>query len=267
MAGLIYLYQAGELDYLSFRTHAVYKLLNMKRGAPGINDDFKFSNIYQLSELVDSFFEEEEEGRRIIKQYYINNPVPFFRSRLFCYYGPADEFNNVKFGEYVDGLGHYTDFHQTGDPHYLYLLLATFYRRRKPGTALAKFLETFNGDERVRYNPESVAARAKKFKMQHTGIVFGFYLLFASFQKYITTAQLYVAGNEIDLSVLFDEGSRTHKESDLPGIGMKSLMYSFAESGVYGDLERVREVPLWEALVRMYDLTKRSKDYEANQPK
>jgi hypothetical protein len=46
---------------------------------------------------------------------------------------------------------------------------------------------------------------------------------------------------------------------------MKSLMYSFAESGVYGTLKELKEVPLWEVLLRMYDLNKLSKDNEANQ--
>jgi len=268
MSALILEYQCGHIDYETLRIHAVYKLLDMKQGKATINDNDKFSNIYQLSLLIDSFFETDDNGNKVIKQYYINNPVASFKGAIIDYYGPSDEFNNVTFGEYIDGLGYFIDFRDTGEIKYLHLLLATFYRIKKQDIALSKLLDTFDGDVRVKYNAASVASRAKDFEKQHIGIVYGFYLLFASMQKYITTAILIIEGKEIDLTVLFDDSTPSkQKESDLPGIGMKAIMYSFAESGVYGDIERVRNIPLWEALVHMYHLTKKSKDFDANQPK
>jgi len=270
MAALILRYQCAEIDYHALRVQAVYKLLNMKRGKGTIDDDNKFANIYQLSQLIDSFFETNDDGQKVIKQYYINNPLPYFADGLSKFYGPSDEFNNIKFGEYVDGLSHFMDFNATGDVKYLRLLLAVFYRR--PMNAIIvktlKQLDKFNGDVRCAYNPASVGKRAENFKNVHIGIVYGFYLLFASFQKYITTAVLFIENKEIDLSVLFNESEGgKHKESNLPGVGMKGLMYSFAESGIYGDMDKVQQLPLWEALVHMYHLHKKAKDYEANQPK
>lgn len=265
MSALILQFQCGELTYEDFRVHAVYKLLDMKRGTPCLDDDFKFSNIHQLSLLIDSFFEVDGDGNKVIKQYYIDNPVERFRGALSFYYGPSNEFNNVKFGEYTDALSHFADFNTTGELKYLYLLLATFYRQRKVSTWLSRYLDKFDGDVRVKYNVFSVNARAKKFHKQHIGIVYGFYLLFASFQKYLSTAKIFIEGREIDLAVLFsDQAEPNQKESDLPGLGMKSLMYAFSESNVFGSLNEVREVPLWEVFIRMYDLNKKSKDYEAN---
>jgi hypothetical protein len=216
MAALILRYQCREIDYDEFRVQAFYKLLDMKQAKPGINDLEKFANIYQHSQLIDSFFEIDDNQNRVIKQYYINNPVLDFRGALTHFYGPSDEFNNVKFGEYVDGLNHFIDFNETGDTRYLYQLMATFYRHKKSFIVVRKMFDKFDGDVRVPYNPASVNDRAKDFTEQHIGLVYGFYLLFASFQKYMTTAKLYVENNEIDLSVLFnDQDPVKVKRSDL----------------------------------------------------
>jgi hypothetical protein len=270
MSALILQYQCGQIDYETLRVHAVYKLLDMKQGKATIDDDLKFSNIYQISLLIDSFFETDDNGNKVIKQYYINNHIDSFRGGFADYYGPSDEFNNVTFGEYIDGLGYFIDFRDTGDFKFLYLLLSTFYRKgiNPILVKLLSSLDKFDGDTRLKYNPASVAARAVEFEKQHIGIVFGFYLWFASMQKYITTAVLMIEGREIDLSVLFDESLQPkQKESDLPSVGMKGIMYSFAESGVYGSIDSVRSIPIWEAMVHMYHLAKKNKDYEANQPK
>lgn len=267
MAQLIFRYQCQEISYNDLLVQGLYKLINMKAVASGIQETEKFSNIYQKSLLLNSFFDKDGD-KRIIKLDFNHNPIPKFFGTVCNYYGPSDEFNNVKFGEYVDGLGYFIDFNDTGEVKYLYYLLAVFYRPRKSFIGIRKRLNRYYGDERIKYNPATVEERANGFAFQNIGILYGFYLLFASFQKYMTTCSIYVEGKEIDMSVLFNDIQPSgYKESGLPGLGMKSLMYSFAESSVFGDLDKLRETPLWEVLVRMYDLYKKNKDFEANQPK
>lgn len=267
MCKLLFGYLTQQLNFEEVKTHGIYYLLNMEPSSKIIEDTeiVKFGNINLLAELIETFFEEgPEENQKVIKQYYINNPIKTIRSATKNYYGPADEFNNVKFGEYVDALSHFADFHATGETEYLFLLAATFYREKRIFT---KNVENFTKDKRIKYNPERVDKLAKVFKFQDIGVIYGFYLLFASFQKYLTTAKLYVEGKEIDLSILFDGDEVV--ESELPGIGMKSTLYTIAESGIFGTLKEVRETSLWEILIRMYDIRKRDLDAEAkqNQPK
>jgi len=77
----------------------------------------------------------------------------------------------------------------------------------------------------------------------------------------MTTAKIYVQGNEIDFSILYNEFSTDIKfDSTIPGIGMKSLMYSIAESGVFGNLDDVRNASFWEIMIRFYDVRKRDLD-------
>lgn len=255
MSSLILQYQNGVISYEDLRIHAFYKLLKMQPVNMALLDEEKHSKIYQCSELIDSFFEINEEKERVIKMNYINNPIPSFLNVFTQYYGPDDEFNNITFGEYVDTLQFFVDFNDTKDAIYLYKLLAVMYRPKKIMSLLR-----YN---RIPYDDTKVDKRAGLFKHLHIGIVYGFYLYFASFQKYVTSAKLFIQGNEIDLAVLFDKPEEKIVESNLPGLGMKGIMYSIAESGVFGDLEKVRATPLWEVHIRMYDVVKRNADEKA----
>lgn len=256
MSMLIYHLQHGKLPYEVFRVHAVYKLLNMKpveNGDASIQEE-KMANVYQLSNLVDDFFEEGENEVKVLKQYYVHNPIPKVRPLLANYYGPSDDFANLQFGEYIDALHLFSEYHATGDDEYLYRLMATLYR---PIVLIPK-----KGQRRKEYFENDVERRAKVFRKLYFGQVYGFYLLFASFQKYLATAKIYWQGRELDLSILFEEGEETVK-SDIPGIGMKSTLYTLAESGVFGSINELKRENLWEILMRMYDLTKRDRDYRA----
>lgn len=258
---LLYKMSSGEIDYETFKVQAIYFLMNMKlsKNQEEDNADVKFANLHLLSNLVDSFFEQDEEENQVIKQYYIHNPIEVVKANFTDYYGPSNEFNNVSFGEYVDALSFFYDYIETKNTNYLHLLFATFYREKNNTIFTSK---NFTKDKRVIYNPERVELLAEKFQHQNMGVVYGFFLLFTSFQKYLTNAKIYVQGKEIDLALLYLDFPTDKKtpESNLPGIGMKSLLYTIAESGIFGPLAEVRKASLWEILIRMYDIRKRDFD-------
>lgn len=255
MCELIFYYQNDTIDYDEFRTHAVYKLMKMKPTNKGDIVDEKFSNIYLVSELIDDFFDIDEKGIKTIKQYYTHNPVPSFKPLYKNYYGPTDGFRDMTFGEYRDGLRLFHDFHATGDMHILTLLTAVFYRPKKSFHCIKKQLASYNGNVRERYNSNTLDQRAYAFKNAPVGFVYGFYLLFASFQKYLIDAKILWGGQEIDFSILF-ESSKTEEASsnEVPGIGMDSIAFSMAESGTFGNIKEVDNTNFWEIFARMYDL-------------
>ena len=264
---LIYQLQQKEIVYEVFRVRAVYALLNMKpvESDNKEHQEEKMVNIYRLSELVDDFFEDiEGEDTKILKQYYVHNPVQRIKCLLTSYYGPTDDFGNIQFGEYIDALHLFTEYHSTKDNGFLYQLMATMYRPYDKKGNDPENPEDFIDDNRQMYNEYLVPKRAKKFKRLYFGEVYGFYLLFASFQKYLSSAKIYWQGRELDLSILFNSDTKV-VESDVPGIGMKSTLYTLAESGVFGTIKELRRESLWEILLRMYDLTKRDLDHKALQ--
>lgn len=263
MCHLILNYQLDKLSYEELRLTAVYKLLNLKLSSSPdrVTEENKLTNIYLISELLDSFFEVNEAGQKVIKQYYVHNPIPKIAPLWATYYGPSDSFMNLTFGEYVDVLRLFLDFSASKDFMLLYDITAILYRPKKPFHFIRKLGNSYNGDCRVKYNSNKVQERAVTLRTAPVGFIFGVYLLFASFQKYITTAKIPWGGNEIDLSILFSPLPDDNSTQDTaPSLGMDSLVFSIAESGVFGDFKEVRASNFWEIIIRIYDLTKRDQD-------
>ncbi|HUI32027.1 MAG TPA: hypothetical protein VLY84_00290 [Dysgonamonadaceae bacterium] len=248
---LIYEWQTGQIDYVDFRIHAVTKILKLKKGKRKINTlemEFMHANIFAISELMDSFFTKSKEGM-LIKQNFTHNHNPDVRPLFKKYYGPQSEFSNVTFGQYEDGLNLYHMYAKTKDEKFLYMLMATFYLpKKKP------------------YIASKIEKLAEDFALLDFGVVYGFFLFFGSFQIYLTDSMVTWEGQTIDLSILYKPTSRKSKvQSDIPGLGIKSLAYQLAESGVFGDLKTLRTENLWEVLLRLYDLRKRDLDAIAEQ--
>ena len=144
------------------------------------------------------------------------------------------------------------DFHATGDMELLKLLTALFYRPKK---AESKSKNEYDGDIRQPYSSHTLETRAKSLQYAPIGFVYGFYLLFASFQKYLIDAKILWGGQELDFSILFQSGKGEEESANpMPGIGMDSIAFSIAESGAFGNIEQVRKTNFWQIMVRMYDL-------------
>jgi hypothetical protein len=248
---LVFQWQSGVISYVDFRIQAIMRILGMKQGKRKINSmelDFMHANIFQISELMDSFFDQTKEGF-LIKQNYTHNHNERVRPVLYSLYGPKSEFSNMTFGQYEDGLNLYHMYAKTKNVDFLYMLMATFY--------------TEKGKE---YYSAKTEDRAEKFKLLNFGSVYGFFLFFGSFQIYLTDSKVTWEGQTIDLSILYKStGTKSKTQSDIPGLGMKSLAYQLAESGVFGDLKALRKENLWEVLLRLYDIRKRDLDAIAEQ--
>lgn len=269
MAGLIFLYQTGSLGYEQFRIHAIYKLMNMKASESDLNsnkrltevEENKYANAYRLSELIDTFFDTNEEKQKIIKQNFIKNPIPKFKPLWSTYYGPEDLLGNLKFGEYTDALRLFNQITATNQMELLFPLTAILYRRRKPFIKLRKWLNKYNGDVRQAYNSASVDERSKRFENTPIGFVYGVFLLFGAFQKFLATAEIPWGGSVLNFSIIFSsDGSETIET--VPGIGMDSIMFAISESNVFGSKRELNETPLIEVFVRMYDMRKRQLEQE-----
>jgi hypothetical protein len=66
--------------------------------------------LFTNSELIDDFFDINDQGIKVIKQYYIHNPVRSFKPVWKTFTVP-DQFRDMTFGEYRDGLRLFHDFH------------------------------------------------------------------------------------------------------------------------------------------------------------
>lgn len=244
---LIYFFHSGKINYFDFRILAVYVLLGLKNS--GKESEAKDENIFRLSERVDSFFHHKKEDggeyRLELKLDFIHNPLPSCRIFFRRFLGVRDGFENVSFGQYVDGLEEYIHFSKTGDLEALRNLFFIFYLPM--------------GE---RYERERSRKRARKYERYvDMGYLYGFYIYFTAMQEYILSGQVLVLGSEIDLSIIYQELVEDKKEkSSLPGLGLYSVMHDLAESGVFGNYEGVRGTNMWLVLLRLYELKKRRID-------
>lgn len=246
---LIYCLNSKEINYFEFRILALYALLNLEKpkSIPKTIDenDIKWQQVFLLSEKIDSFFNKTEtpEGVKIeTKLGYFNNPLPHIKM-FNTYFGPKDGFEDVMFGQYVDGLEEYIYFSQTGDVEALRTLFSIFYLGRNEN-----------------YQLKNAKKKANEI-FRHIDIryLYGFYLYFTSMQEYILGGELMVMGKSIDLSIIYQETGE-EKKSDIPGIGMHSVLHDIAESGVFGSYNGVRETNMWQILLRLYELKKKNLD-------
>jgi hypothetical protein len=247
---LVYYMMHQSVSYEDLLIDILVACTNMKHRPE--KDDVAYIHIAQLSRLCDSWFE-DVDGKKEVRLDHIDNPFTWLRTGLIKYHGPKDVFDNVTFGEYVDAMNYYSEFLDSQDVNYLDLLLATLFRKNVP---LSR--------KRKPYTKNDTVKKAKRFKRLCMGYRYGFFLYFASFQKYLSTAKIYWEGRELDLKIIFAKQEEGYK-STIPGLGMLSVQFDMAQSGVMGNERELRERPFWEVIALMYDMKKRDLDEAAAQ--
>ncbi|AZA93043.1 Uncharacterised protein [Chryseobacterium nakagawai] len=247
MSKLVLMYQMAEINLSQFRSLGFYSLMNMKyeKNGSDIAELEKMQNVYTCSELLNSFFNIDDENRMHLIQDYTHNPIKNVKYKAMTFIGPKDQFQGMTYGEMEDGLGELNNFNKTGEFESLIKLFAIFYKRPKE-----------------RYKVINMEKRIEFFKFLDVRYVYGFYLLFVSFFNYLTTeCQLLVDGKEIDLTLIFSKNTGVGENSideEHESLGLRSTSFQLAESGVFGTLEELRESDAFEVLIRMYDLVVRS---------
>ena len=250
MAFLFFQYQNKQITYEQMRYNAVYKLLNLEVGQNtklnSLERGTMNTNIYQLSILVDSFFQHLEDDKIQLRQEFRGNPmkhIPVLKGKLK---GPEDNFANMTFGQYLDALDIFGNFIEDPDTQLLYDLCATLYIKGA-------------------YNSKNTPKIAKELKKTFFGYVHGAYLVFTTFQQIINNSMIMIEGNLCDLSILFLKPKNYKKYTSYPSIGMKSTAFVLAESGVFGTYNQVRDSNMWDIFARMYDIKVRDLESEKQQ--
>jgi len=244
MCDLLYQYNHQKIDFLQLRVAAVYRLLKMDFSSKKRSEEDQEAvetNIYLLSELIDSFFTTPEEGPMVLRQEFNHNPTLTIPCATKTLYGPDDYMIDITFGQYVEALNVFSTYVAQPDEELLYLLASIFFRKKN-----------------TPYSEKQVQQNVKALKTTGFGYIYGVYLSFASFQHHLTSAIVLWEGKEYDLSILFKShyADADAPTATLPGLGMKSTAFMLAKSQILGNLAQVNNTILGEVLLLMYDLRK-----------
>lgn len=252
MSKLILMYQMAEISLEQFRHLGFYALMNMQFSENELENvqEEKMENIYVCAQLLDSFFTLDENKKMHLVQDYIHNPIKNVKYKLQLFYGPKDGFEDITWYQLIEGFGELQSFNNSGKIECLVRLFAIFYRRK------FESVKSIDLDKRVKF-------------LEYLDIryIYGFFLLFTSFFKFLTTeSNIEIDGRAIDLSLLFTQKEDTEEDNvsvDLPELGLRSTAFQLAESGVFGTMEELNETNAFQVLLRMYDMMVRNKKREA----
>lgn len=251
MSKLILMYQMNELNKKQFRVLALYNLMNMEYSKADLEnvEEEKWENVYVASQIIDTFFETDEEGRESVVLDYVHNPVKSVKYKMMTFVGPKDGLKDMTWKQFIEAIGELQTFSTDGKIEHLVNIFAMFYLRPR---------ETFGKIDLER--------RVDFFKHLDIRYIYGFFLLFTSFWKFLRTQSVIgVDGREIDLRIMFEVKASDEEEvlPELAELGFRSTSYQLAESGVFGTLAELEQSNFWDVILRMYDMTVRNKKREA----
>ena len=184
--------------------------------------------IYQLSEMLDSFFDIENiDGRKHYKAHTqsAHNLLPEYQGRK----GPDDMLNDLSWGDFVACMGLLNANKQVFVDNDSLAIDAFL-------SQLFDILYTY-ADDRDNNN-NTIPTYVKMHAFTYFSYVF----------QLLSTTPIPIYGEEIDFSILFSGGST--KADDKTGwIG---LGFTIAQSGVFGVTKEMNNEKLWTVLIYLY---------------
>lgn len=204
-------FQRNRIYQEDFTVFLIYKLLGLN---PRKQTDQGNENIAVLSEHLQEFFYDGEDGRRVIDTHTVINLLPTIEHNQKQYQGPGDLLQDVKFGTFVEAYRAYRD-----------------YTHNEQKAALPYLTdELYSGGGELLKLPNKYHLCTLYF--------------FRSCVEHITTEPVHMAGEELRLFEIFN-GSEGAKEDGLP---MDSVLFDVGENGVFGSVDKLKEQNLFEVL-------------------
>ena len=198
---LLLLQEQGEITWEQFRIRLIVSLMGIRKTRRYIQPDqaaLVEANLYQLSELMDSFCDPvEAEGRvkLVLNISFTRNLIP----RIGRFYGPADGLTNISFFEYIDAHHSYIEFIDTLNPVALDRLVAILYRPRKWFAGLRSRLNSWDGQLRIHYNDNQVDKRQKKVKLLPYHHKYAVFLWFRGCEEFFRSGEIQIGDSTIKL--------------------------------------------------------------------
>ena len=218
-------------------------------------------NLVRVSELMEGFIEVGKDGeRREFKLSSVRNFVP----KILNYHGPGDCFENLTYCEYRTARSFFKSYIKDNKEDALDQMVAVLYRPSKAFWPIRKYFRGSDGERRNPFteksNPLFFKRRVKRISRAPYHIRYAVFLYFSACEDYLRTGKPVVDGNELDFSKLYTNQSDDGSRSD---VGLVGLLYSLAETGVFGNIEQTDNSNLWDVMIRIYQVVMQMQDIES----
>jgi len=226
-----------KLFQISVKLSVPWSFMFMKRQ---IKENI-FDNTALFIDLMDSFFDiEDVNGKRMYTPHIKSgkNLLPTF----YQYKGPEDMLNNITWGDFIDCMN----------------LINSYQLSANSDQDIDISIdEIFNILYKVDpdYNKQFIAKEVPYYVKLHA---FNF---FSTVFELISSGPIPINGEEIDFRILFS-GKGNKKKDDKTG--WAGLVFSIAESGVFGKTNEVNQEKFWNVLIYLYKCTFESENMKTN---
>lgn len=250
--------QAEKITYDDLKTKMVLKFLGVKYSMkydllPDQNKAVVAENLFRLSETVDFLFKQSEvNGQQVLS---INSPwTKTHITEINGYSGPGDLLADISFIEYKNAHVAAIEYLSDRDEFNLDYFCAVLYRKCQLAFPLIG-----KQCRRPKFDETKTAKNATAFKNWPMEVKYAILLDFLAFEEYIKTGTFKIDGKDISFDILFkgdpDEGE-TADESE--NAGLTGLLFTLAESRVFGSVKETAEQNLYDVLFRLWQLQKQS---------
>jgi len=263
---LALLVEKEEISLDDFAIRMVYKLIDIKYDKLSevkegflneVQKDAKFANLALLAEKIDFFWKNDDDKLRL-NYTSTKNFIQEIEINGITYAGPADALTDCVWLEFTQLTHYHTAYVNTKDESMLNCLIACVYRPKIDNYETVKKQRDYNGQRRMKFNPELIEQDASIIADLAFHIRFGIYMFIGNCIEYLATAKFDISG-PIDFSILFNK-TGTGKDD---GLGWTGLTYSLAEDQSFGNMSEVSYTALYDVLFKLY----RDKFNYNNRPK
>jgi len=257
--------QSGLITIDDFRRLLAFKLLRIKKTAKyfTMSDADRMivhDHINRIVKTLDSFYEYADNNGSLVQilvMSWIQQMLPAIGKLV----GPDHALTNCTIFEYKEAFTQMNEYRKTRNDENLNRLIAILYRPRKKFYRIRNRFSAQRLNERIEFtektNPAILERRIETVKRIPSHIKLAIFLWFENCVEYIVTGHPTIDGIELDFSVLF---SKNTDETGPSGIGLTGIIYSLAESSVFGTADQTSNTNLYDVLVRLYQL---KTDYDA----
>lgn len=213
----------------------------------------KNANAYLLSEQLMGFMFRKVEDRTEVNYETVMNHFPVIKAGRTKLHGPGHLLSDLTYGEFraaLEEMGDYFD-SKGADQHALSRMIACLYRPERANLAEEKSWRDWDGKIQAPFNRARIEEHAKltaKLGLVHRTAIL---LWFTYTISYIQKRDLVIGGRTINLSLLFPEPVKGEEQKK--GAGFTGILYSVAETGIFGNAAATDQVGLFDILVYLYD--------------
>jgi len=246
--------QNGAVTLNHLKTEMVFQFLGLKyskwRFELMMEEDKAkiYENIFLISEKLDFMFVHEptEDGKINLKVNFpfTKNLIPKYQGFI----GPDDLMDDVTFLEYKNAHVAAMEFLKSNDETDLNWFVATLYRR-----------PVLRWWKKPTYDEFKTKKIAEKVSCWPFSVKYAMLLNFMAWEEYIRTGAFVIDGNEISFSILF---KRSEDDGDDAGTGLTGLLFTIAETGVFGNVKATSEQNLYDILFRLYQVQREKMEME-----